>query len=141
MEKPNSYMVHFNSDVELTGASSVSGYSPLERVLCAAYAQASGGKGKDRHAAGDDFLDQPIMTIGRLLKSADGEAYQAIKKLREGLMMHQRGDTGAAIRECLGAINYIAAVALLLAESEVMPEQSEETPAQKADQGPLNIWG
>ena len=133
------HMNHFNSDVALSLDSAVAGYSPLERVLCAAYAQASGGKGKDRHAAGDDFLDQPIMTIGRLLKSADGEAYQAIKKLREGLMMHQRGNTDAAIRECLGAINYIAAVALLLAESEVLPEQvqTEETHAQKADQGPF----
>ena len=133
------HMNHFNSDVALSLDSAVAGYSPLERVLCAAYAQASGGKGKDRHAAGDDFLDQPIMTIGRLLKSADGEAYQAIKKLREGLMMHQRGNTDAAIRECLGAINYIAAAALLLAESEELPEQvqTEETPAQKANQGPF----
>lgn len=103
-------------DVALNHQSRVDGYMPLELVLCAAYHQASGGKGKERHAMGDDFLDQPIITIGQLLKSADGEAYQAIKKLREGLQMAKRGDHQSAIRECLGAINYIAAVALLLAE-------------------------
>lgn len=92
------------------------GYMPLELVLLSAYQQASGGKGRDRHAAGDDFIDQPILSIGRLLKSADGEAYQAIKKTREGLQMHRAGKSDAAIREILGAINYLAAVAILISE-------------------------
>lgn len=108
--------IYTGHDVHLDRASRAEGYMPLELVLCAAYAQASGGKGKERHAAGDAFNDQPILTIGRLLKSADGEAYQAIKKLREGLMMHRRGESEAALREMLGAINYIAATALLVAE-------------------------
>lgn len=113
----NQHLAPFlHHDAALTEQSRVQGYMPLEVVLCAAYAQASAGKGKERHAAGDDFSNQPILTIGRLLKSADGEAYQAIKKLREGLMMHKRGQTDAAIRELLGAINYIAATALLLVE-------------------------
>lgn len=91
-------------------------YKALEMVLCSAFAQASEGKGKERHAADDSFLEQPIMAIGRLLNSADGEAYQAIKKVREGLRMAKRGEYDAALRECFGAINYIAAIALLLAE-------------------------
>lgn len=103
-------------DVCLSPESRVSGYLELERVLCAAYEQASAGKGKERHAAGDEFNAQPILTIGRLLKSADGEAYQVIKKTREALMMHRRGNTDAAIRELLGAINYLAAVAILVSE-------------------------
>lgn len=103
-------------DVCLSPDSRVEGYLELETVLCAAYQQASAGKGKERHAAGDEFNAQPILTIGRLLKSADGEAYQAIKKTREALMMHRRGDTDAAIRELLGAINYLAAVAILVSE-------------------------
>ena len=103
-------------DVCLANESRVDGYLELERVLCAAYDQASAGKGKERHAAGDEFNAQPILTIGRLLKSADGEAYQAIKKTREALMMHRRGNTDAAIRELLGAINYLAAVAILVSE-------------------------
>ena len=103
-------------DVCLSPDSRVSGYLELEQVLCAAYEQASAGKGKERHAAGDEFNAQPILSIGRLLKSADGEAYQAIKKTREALMMHRRGNTEAAIRELLGAINYLAAVAILVSE-------------------------
>lgn len=95
-----------------------SGYWPLEQVLLAAYAQAADGKGAERHALGDGFLDQPIITIGQMLKSADGEAYQAIKKLREGLQMAKRGEYDAAIREFLGAINYVAAVAILIAEEQ-----------------------
>lgn len=91
-------------------------YLPLATVLSAAYNQAARGKGKERHALGDPFLEQPIITIGQLLNSADGEAYQAIKKLREGLQMAKRGDYGSASREFLGAINYIAAVAILVAE-------------------------
>lgn len=108
-----SFMFH---DVCLSPDSRVEGYLELERVLCAAYEQASAGKGKERHAAGDNFNNQPILTIGRLLKSADGEAYQAIKKTREALMMHRRGNTEAAIKELLGAINYLAAVAILVSE-------------------------
>lgn len=117
---PRSLDAHMRSfsfhDVCLSHESRVEGYLELERVLCAAYDQASAGKGKERHAAGDQFNAQPILTIGRLLKSADGEAYQAIKKTREALMMHRRGDTEAAIRELLGAINYLAAVAILVSE-------------------------
>lgn len=112
-------------DVALDDMTRVAGYMPLELVLCAAYDQASGGKGKDRHAMGDDFNDQPILTIGRFLKSPDGEAYQAIKKCREGLMMHRRGDSDACIKELLGAINYLASVAILVAEEQVARRASE----------------
>ena len=91
-------------------------YWHLSVVLCAAYAQAAVGKGKERHAQDDPFLDQPIISIGQLLKSPDGEAYQAIKKVREGLMMHRTGESERCIREILGAINYLAATAILVAE-------------------------
>ena len=107
------FMTH---DLHFTEASRVDGYMPLEQVLLAAYAQASMQKGKERHAQGDVFLDQPIITIGQLLKSPDGEAYQAIKKVREGLMMHRTGESERCIREILGAINYLAATAILVAE-------------------------
>ena len=107
------FMTH---DLHFTEASRVDGYGPLEQVLLAAYAQASMQKGKERHAQGDVFLDQPIISIGQLLKSPDGEAYQAIKKVREGLMMHRTGESERCIREILGAINYLAATAILVAE-------------------------
>ena len=107
------FMTH---DLHFTEASRVDSYMPLEQVLLAAYAQASMQKGKERHAQGDVFLDQPIISIGQLLKSPDGEAYQAIKKVREGLMMHRTGESERCIREILGAINYLAATAILVAE-------------------------
>lgn len=109
-------MQSLHHTIQLTNTCRVSGYAALETVLCAAYNQAANGKGKERHAQNDPFLDQPIMEIGRLLKSIDGELYQAIKKVREGLMMARAGESDRAIREFLGAINYIAAAALLVTE-------------------------
>ena len=123
---PEALRPFLHHDVSLSAASQVEGYTPLELVLCAAYHQASGGKGKERHAADDPFTDQPIMSIGRLLKSPDGEAYQAIKKCREGLMMHRRGNSEACIKELLGAINYLASVALLVAEEQVASRVAEK---------------
>lgn len=122
---PEALRPFLHHDVALDDMTRVAGYMPLELVLCAAYDQASGGKGKDRHAMGDDFNDQPILTIGRFLKSPDGEAYQAIKKCREGLMMHRRGESDACIKELLGAINYLASVAILVAEEQVARRASE----------------
>jgi len=87
------------------------GYGPLSRVLTDALMQAAEGKGKERHATGEPFINQPIMSIAR----AVGEGYQlgqAIKKLIES----QRLTTDRAIAERLGAINYIAASILLLEE-------------------------
>lgn len=109
-------MQQLHHNIQLTDKSRVSGYEALETVLCAAYNQAANGKGKERHAQDDPFLEQPIMEIGRLLKSVDGELYQAIKKVREGLMMARNGEADRAVREFLGAINYIAAATLLVAE-------------------------
>ena len=109
-------MQQLHHNVQLTDKSRVSGYEALETVLCAAYNQAANGKGKERHAQDDPFLEQPIMEIGRLLKSIDGELYQAIKKAREGLIMARNGEADRAVREFLGAINYVAAATLLVAE-------------------------
>ena len=122
-----------NNNVQLTDESRVSGYDALETVLCAAYNQAANGKGKERHAQDDPFLKQPIMEIGRLLKSIDGELYQAIKKVREGLIMARNGEADRAVREFLGAINYIAAATLLVAE------QSGENVAALRMQQPQTI--
>ena len=90
-------------------------YEPLKRVLRLAYSQASTGKGKDRHANGKAFNDQPIMEIGRMV----GMAYQtgqAIKKAQESHGMVSRGQYSAAQAELLGAINYLAAAFLLINE-------------------------
>lgn len=79
-------------------------YQSLANVLQRAYDQAAHGKGKERHAQNLPFTQQPMQSISRLLGSHDGLLYQAVKKIQES----QRLDPDAAIRELLGAINYIA---------------------------------
>lgn len=91
----------------------VEGYHPLFRVLIDALNQSQNGKGSERHGQGMPFDSQPIMTIPRLQNSDIGLMYQAIKKLQES----QRMDKAAAIKERLGAINYIAASILWLEQN------------------------
>lgn len=95
----------------------VPGYETLMRVLGYAYQQASGGKGKERHAHGKPFDKQPIMEIGRMV----GPGYatgQAMKKLQEAKSMMDKGQFAAAKAEALGAMNYAAAFYLLVEEKE-----------------------
>ncbi len=90
-------------------------FQPLHEVLRAAYQQAASGKGRDRHANGKPFLDQPIMEIGRMV----GMGYQtgqAMKKAQEAGGMVVRGQHQAAQAELLGAINYLAAAYILIGE-------------------------
>jgi len=82
-------------------------YASLREVLEGAYQQASSGKGRERHARGNPFEDQHMQTISQLLDTDRGMAFQAIKKLTEGLDM---ADPEARKRELLGAINYIAGI-------------------------------
>lgn len=82
-------------------------YKSLRKVLEAAYQQAESGKGNERHARGNPFEEQHMQTISQLLDTDRGMAFQAIKKLTEGLDMK---DANARKRELLGAINYIAGI-------------------------------
>jgi hypothetical protein len=82
-------------------------YQSLRAVLDAAYYQAAHGKGKQRHARGNRFERQHMQSISCLLDSDRGMAFQAIKKLTEGLDM---ADPEARERELLGAINYVAGI-------------------------------
>jgi len=89
------------------------GYGPLRSVLDEALNQARSGKGNERHSTGQPFLEQPIMTIGRRY----GHGFnlgQAEKKMQESLRMEKP----AAVRELLGAINYIASAILLLEDDQ-----------------------
>lgn len=93
----------------------VPGYDSLQFVLKQAYDQATIGKGKERHAGGRPFDEQPIMTIPRTLNGIaglGGLAYQINKKTTEAVNMADRGYFEAAQREFLGAINYLAAAYL-----------------------------
>lgn len=90
-----------------SGIDVVPGYEHLQAVLDAAYHQASAGKGKERHANDLPFHDQRMQTISNLLGSDDGMAYQAMKKLTEGL---QFTNAAQMEKELLGAIVYIAGI-------------------------------
>ena len=99
------------------------GYESLGLALGEAVAQASRGKGADRHAEkGEPFSDQLIMSIPKRLGDG-GECFclgQAAKKIFES----RRLAPARARAELLGAINYIAAAWSLLggAESVLAPK-------------------
>jgi hypothetical protein len=86
------------------------GYESLARVLARAYQQAAHGKGAERHAQDGEPFDAQVMQdmarrfgVGSLLG-------QAFKKSEES----QRLPQGAAIRELLGAINYLAGAVIAM---------------------------
>jgi hypothetical protein len=83
------------------------GYQELANVLEAALEQAQSGKGRERHANGLPFEDQRMQTISDLIGTERGMAFQAIKKLTEGLDL---ADPDAVERELLGAIVYTAGI-------------------------------
>lgn len=84
-------------------------YFSLATVLCEAYDQAKYGKGKERHADDDNFEDQLIVTIQDHVGGGFA-AGQAIKKIVES----KRLATDPAVKEILGAINYLAAYIIWL---------------------------
>lgn len=86
-------------------------YKTLHDVLKEAFDQAATGKGAVRHAKGEPFEHQPILQIARRY----GIGFllgQAEKKMDEA----QRLETEAAVRDLLGAINYLAAAVILRRE-------------------------
>lgn len=85
-------------------------YHSLTGVLARAYEQAAKGKGAVRHADGRPFTEQPMQTISELLGTHEGLLYQAMKKIQES----NRLEKDPAIRELLGAINYLAGAIIFL---------------------------
>jgi hypothetical protein len=96
----------------------VKGYETLADVFSRAYEQAASGKGAERHADGKPFHEQPMQKIaerrgvGFLLGQAD-------KKSEEAQGMMERGEHGAALRELLGAINYLAGAVIYMERRQV----------------------
>jgi len=87
----------------------LTGYESLQGVLQRAYDQAAKGKGAERHADGKPFDEQPMQQLIRLYGIGFALG-QAGKKAQEA----QRMDTDAAVRELLGAINYLAGAIIAL---------------------------
>ena len=101
-------LIELISDAPVLQDAVVAGYEDFHRILGEAYSRATAGKGRERHAAGRPFNEQPIMTIGkRRLGFLLG---QVEKKLDEAdRMPHDR-----ARNEYLDCIVYMAAAVLAL---------------------------
>lgn len=93
------------------------GYDSLRAIYAMALEQAQGGKGKERHANGLPFDQQPICQGGRRF-GPGCLIYQAWKKAHETPALLKMGNgKERAIRELLGVINYAAAAVIVLQES------------------------
>ena len=92
----------------------VKGYEKLVAVYQDAHDQAAKGKGDERHANGQPFHEQRMQQISGLLRSSDGMAFQAIKKMTEGLQFEDHARREA---ELLGALNYIAGIVIYYRET------------------------
>jgi hypothetical protein len=91
------------------------GYECLSDALIEALERAQTSKGKDRHApSGEIFKDQIIFWIERL--KLGFQRGQAVKKLVESVVLESRGDKEGALAECLDAVVYICAHAIVLKE-------------------------
>lgn len=108
------------------------GYESLGLALGEAVAQASRGKGADRHAEkGEPFSDQLIMSIPKRLGEG-GECFclgQAAKKIFES----RRLAPAPARAELLGAINYLAAAWSLLGGGESVFAPDSDAPRTKEE--------
>lgn len=93
----------------------VHGYERLSGVLELAYQQAASGKGAERHANGLHFDEQRMQVISRLLDSPKGMAFQACKKIAEGIDLPTHE---AQVKELLGAIVYIAGMVIYLTDKQ-----------------------
>lgn len=90
-------------------------YSKLRAVLEDAYMQAAYGKGKERHANGKPFTEQPLFEISRMV-GLGGATYQIMKKAQEAQGMADRGQLLDARHELGGVIVYAAAMSILIQE-------------------------
>lgn len=88
-------------------------YDILRSILNEAYDQAATGKGRERHANGKPWDEQPIAEIGRMVGTGFNTG-QAIKKLQESSRMEGE----IAVRELLGAIVYAASAIMLIREGQ-----------------------
>jgi len=84
-------------------------YASLSKVLRRAYDQAATGKGAERHAKDLPFSQQPMQRLQELY-GVGFALGQAGKKMQESMRLPH----DAAIRELLGAINYIAGAVIYM---------------------------
>ena len=93
----------FGAKAHVTETDDTPSYHQLRVILDEVYAQASQGKGRERHAGNEDWTKQPWATTAK----AVGPGFmlgQALKKVMESEGLH--GEHKSA--ELLGAMHYIA---------------------------------
>ena len=89
------------------------GYQRLEDVFYQALKRAAVGKGKERHADGNVFEEQPIC-VGARNFGVGAPLFQAFKKILECQRLHMPKD---AINELLDAMVYLAAAVIVMGEN------------------------
>ncbi|WP_441227974.1 hypothetical protein AB7813_08185 [Tardiphaga sp. 20_F10_N6_6] len=108
------------------------GYERLADVLHRAFLQASEGKGHERHSNGEPFHEQ-VMQTGAQRFGVGSLLYQAFKKSEES----QRLPHDAAVRELLGAINYLAGAVIAMERTHsaatVAPKAANDNAPQRAN--------
>lgn len=102
-------------------------YESLRDVLDRAYAQASEGKGHERHAVGKPFDQQPMQKLISLY-GVGFALGQAAKKAQES----QRLPAGHDVAELLGAINYLAGAVIALERDRLVKQFNGESSAELA---------
>ena len=117
----------------MTRAPAPAGYECLAEVLDAALMQAASGKGAERHAGSRPFATQPMQEITRMV-GVGFPLGQAMKKAQEAGTMASRGQTDAARRELLGAINYVAGAVLA-----INAMQQARSATERAAEGPSGV--
>lgn len=91
-------------------AEAVDGYQSLSEVLARAFAQASSGKGAERHGQGQPFDEQPMQSLIKLY-GVGFALGQAAKKSQEAMRLPT---TERQVAELLGAINYLAGAVIAI---------------------------
>lgn len=95
------------------------GYNSLRRILEQAVEQASCGKGRERHVHKDESFEQQTICRGGRRFGPGCLLYQAWKKTDEvpKLLTMDNGKE-RALQEIYGAINYLAAAAIVIEEQQ-----------------------
>lgn len=114
---PGSTVVHLQAE----------GYEPLAFTLQRAFNQAAIGKGKERHAQGEPFVDQVMQDMARRF-GVGALLGQAFKKSEES----QRLPHDRAVAELLGAINYLAGAVIAMERKNEAPLAANDNRASAA---------
>ena len=91
------------------------GYESLAAIFQDALDQAQHGKGKERHATDEPFERQEICDGARKC-GLGAMAFQVRKKILEAIRLYETRGLAAAEGDVLGAMNYAAAMLIVMRE-------------------------